>query len=289
MTAGSTWTRSWPRSSNCIRPSSRWRPGQRLVDRDPDLGAGSELAADEVLFENGACEGGHRLSIARGPPLGPDAPEPPGPSSPPPSGRSEILVRRDGPLPLLSPPDRAPISKRLMHGQVETLLALFRLGAVERALPAGGRQAAARGALPGLVLARCPDTSSTSTRASEAASSVSAQPEAARPPRPAPSRQRSTSSASSLARACSRIGLVSSSSSFGDACASAVVQPTSAPFVAAGSTSSIAARVSSSETMITFGSVIRLTRRSISPATSRRCSATSFSMCRWNRACDQPP
>ena len=31
------------------------------------------------------------------------------------------------------------------------------------------------------------------------------------------------------------------------------------------------------------------TRRSSSSATSRRCSPTSFSMCRWKRACDQPP
>ena len=87
---------------------------ERLVDGDPDLAPGSELSADEVLFENRACERGHRPQYRK------SAPTPP---------RSEILVRGDG-------PDGAPVGNGLVHGQVEALVALLGLGAVERAAAA---------------------------------------------------------------------------------------------------------------------------------------------------------
>ena len=48
--------------------------------------------------------------------------------------------------------DRAAVRERLVHGRIEPVVAVLRLRAVERALPAGSRQAATRGALPGLVL-----------------------------------------------------------------------------------------------------------------------------------------
>ena len=65
-----------------------------------------------------------------------------------------------------------------------------------------------------------------STRPSDAASSVSSHPDAARPPRPASSFQRSTSSDSRRRCHFSSTGCETSYSSVGEACDSAVVQPT---------------------------------------------------------------
>ena len=172
-------------------------------------------------------------------------------------------------------PHRPAMGDGLVHAEVEPVIAPVGLGPIERALPARGGEPSARGALPGLVVCAFL-VEQDSTRASEAASSVSAQPDAARPPRPAPSRQRSSSEASWRARADSRIGLVRSSSSRGEACASALVQPTIALFVWLETSSSNSARTSSDETTITFGACMLRTRRSSSSATSFRCSATSF-------------
>ena len=51
----------------------RHRPGgvlgERLVDGDRDLVPGDELPADEVLFENRACEGGHRPQYRKSAPM----------------------------------------------------------------------------------------------------------------------------------------------------------------------------------------------------------------------------
>src|SRR6476660_10449609 len=57
---------------HCHRPGGVLR--QCLIDRDRDLGARNELPADEVLFEDRACERGHRpqyLKSAPTPSAGP--------------------------------------------------------------------------------------------------------------------------------------------------------------------------------------------------------------------------
>ena len=101
-------------------------------------------------------------------------------------------------LALADRPDRAAVRERLVHGEVEAVVALLHRRPVERAAPPSMPSAAAGRALPrrrGRALLE----EQQSTRPSEAASSVGPQPEAARPLRPASSCQRSTASVS-----CSR-------------------------------------------------------------------------------------
>ena len=94
---------------------------------------------------------------------------------------------------------------------------------------------------------------SSSTRASEAAVSVSAQPEAPRPFVPTSSRQRSSASCSSAASASSSSGCTTSSSSFGPLWASASVAPTTTLLTSCGSASMNSERVSSEPTIDDLG------------------------------------
>ena len=111
------------------------RPGgvlrQRLVDRDRNLGARNELAPDEVLFENRACERGHRpqyLKSAATPSAGPRSSCAVTAQTVPPWATVWCTVRS-------SPSSRRSVSVP-----------------IERALPARGGEPSARGALPGLVV-----------------------------------------------------------------------------------------------------------------------------------------
>ena len=104
-------------------------------------------------------------------------------------------------------PDRAAVRERLVHGEVEARRRPPPSRPVERAAavrslaarPHAGQRTPAGRRLPGRAAAR--------RAPSEAASSVCSQPEAARPFRPASSRQRSTTSASSFAAPLSSTGV----------------------------------------------------------------------------------
>ena len=107
----------------------------------------------------------------------------------------------------------AAVRERLVHGEVEAVVARL-----HRASPSSGHAPFCVGARPQdghcVRLRSTPSwKSSSSTRPSDAASSVCSQPDAARPLRPASSRQRSSAVVSSARRACSRNGRASASSS----------------------------------------------------------------------------
>ena len=87
----------------------------------------------------------------------------------------------------------ASVREREPHGQVEPVVASLHRRPVERARRGVERRSAA-GRAAERILLDAPAKSSSSTRPSEAASSVSAQPEAPRAPLPVSSRQRSTAS-----------------------------------------------------------------------------------------------
>ena len=186
-------------------------------------------------------------------------------------------------------PDGAPVGNGLVHGQVEPLVALLGLGAVERAAAAGSGQAPARRALPGFVVRTFLVQQHFDPRVRGGLERL------------LPARRGALAAAGTFLPARDELGLLlahaplrgsGSSARAGRSETHAHRRASSRPARPSsrgGEQSSSSARISSSETMITFGAAIRLTRRSISAATSRRCSPTSFSMCRWNRDCDQPP
>ena len=125
-------------------------------------------------------------------------------------------------------PDRAAVRERLVHGEVEPVVAPLHLGPVERARPALDGEPPAGRALPGLVRRRLPGRAAARRARRRRLERLRPSPRrrgrcgpppraSARPPRsPARARQRSSS------------GSTTSSSSGGAACASALVQPTTA-------------------------------------------------------------
>ena len=135
-----------------------------------------------------------------------------------------------------------------MDGEVEALRARLHL-ACRRA---GTAVASATRPQPGTGRRACSTPfwkSSSSTRPSDAASSVCRPPDAARPFRPASSRHRSTALASSFARHASSTGVRDLEQLFRAACASAVAQPTIASRTSFESVASNSLRVSSVATI----------------------------------------
>ena len=179
--------------------------------------------------------------------------------------RTEILVRSDR-------TDRPAVRDGLVHSEVETVVALLGLGAVERAPAACRGQPPARRALPGLVL-------DAFLVEQDARPSVGGGLE-----RLGPAGRGSLSATGRLSPALEHLFLLASARLVEDRrgqlvqlvqatrAPRRVVQPTTALSPPFESSSSSSARVSSEETTITFGASILRTRRSISSATSRRCS-----------------
>src|SRR5436190_19042589 len=85
-----------------------------------------------MLFENRAGEGGHASLVSQ--------------ERPDPLDGFQVVA-------LAERPDGAAVGERLVDGEVEAVLALLHLGAVEWARPAFGAEAPARGALPGVPVA----------------------------------------------------------------------------------------------------------------------------------------